>query len=72
MCGSISPREREMMRLEYEQMLARQAEEAEREIEMTRELIDEPLPEKTAARVEEVPVASQRPAKRVARVMERV
>ena len=45
MCGSISPREREMMRLEYEQMLARQAEEAEREIEMTRELIDEPLPE---------------------------
>lgn len=33
MCGSISPREREMMRLEYEQMLARQAEEADREIE---------------------------------------
>lgn len=52
--------------------LQEEAEEREREIEMTRELIDEPLPEKTAARVEEVPVASQRPAKRVARVMERV
>ena len=52
--------------------LQEEAEEREREIEMTRELIDEPLPEKTAARVEEVPAAEKRPAKRVARVMERV